>query len=198
MGSEGVPREAKRATEGSTPDRKERKAAAAPEEYETHPEDSATSSDGAKRRKAEPNPPTSLTHKQAPTESSVERTYSSSKPGRGNNFNTPPSETGKPQGKMVQSSDPAPSLGVKETHFTRPPPASTRNQPKPDIGVPPKGNSIGVTPLSTQGQRKPTIEGSRVVLPPPLSRTPSVAEGSHIANTSSGKSPSFLATKVDF
>ena len=191
IGSEGVPREAKRATEGSTSDRKERKGATAAEEYETRQEDPATGSDGAKRRKAEPNPPTSFTHKQAPTESSIERTYSSSKLSRGNDFSTPPSETGKSRGKVVQSSDPAPSLGIKETYSTRPPPASTQNQPKLDIGVPPKGNSIGVTPFSTQGQHKPNAEGTRVVLPPPLSRTPSVAEGPQIPTTSSGKPPRF-------
>ena len=134
--SEGVPRETKRATEGSILDKKERKGVAAPEEYETRPEDSATGSYGAKQRTAEPNPPTSFTRKQAPTESLVERTY---------------------------------------------------------IGVPPRGNSIGVTPLSTQGQHKPNIEGTRVVLPPPLSRTLSVAEGPLVPTTSFGKPPSFLA-----
>ena len=191
IGSEGVPREAKQATEGPTSDRKERKGAAVLEEYETRSEDSATGSDGAKRRKAEPNPPTSFMHKQAPAESLVERTYSSSKPSRGDDFGTPHSETGKSRGKVVQSSDPAPSLGMKETHFTRPPPAPTQNQPKPDIGVPPKGNSIGVTPFSTQGQHKPNVESTRVVLPPPLSQTPSVAEGRQIPTISSGKSPRF-------
>ena len=189
--SEGATREAKRATERLTSDIKERKGAAAPEEYETRPEDSATGSDGAKRLKAEPNPPTSFTHKQAPAESSVERTYSFSKPSRGDDFSTPHSETGKSRAKVVQSSDPAPSLGMKETHFTRPPPAPTQNQPKLDIGVPPKGNSIGVTPFSTQGQHKPNVDGTRVVLPPPLSRTPSVAEGPQIPTTSSGKPPRF-------
>ena len=122
IGGEGFPREAKQATEGPTSDRKERKGAAAPEEYETRSEDSATGSDGTKRRKAEPNPPTSFTHKQAPAESVVERTYCSSKPSGGDDFSTPHSETGKSRGKVVQSSDPALSLGMKEAHFTRPPP----------------------------------------------------------------------------
>ena len=133
-----------------------------------------------------------FTHKQAPAESSVGRTYSS-KPSRGNDIGTPPSETGKSRGKMVQSSDPSLSLGIKEAYSTRSPPASTQNQPKPDIGIPPKGNSMGVTPLSTQGQHKPNIESTSVVLPSPMSRTPIFAEGPQIPTTSSGKPPSFPA-----
>ena len=45
-------REAKRATEGTTLDKKEKKGIALPEEYETAAEHFATSSDGAKRRNA--------------------------------------------------------------------------------------------------------------------------------------------------
>ena len=45
-------REAKRATEGTTLDKKEKKGIALPEEYETAAEDFATGSDGAKRRNA--------------------------------------------------------------------------------------------------------------------------------------------------
>lgn len=115
--------------------------AVAPEEYETRPKDSAISSDGAKCLKAEPNPPTSCTHKQAPTESSVERTYSFN-PSRGDDFGTPPSETGKSRGKVGQSSDSVPPLSIKETYSTHPPLASNQSQPKFDIGVPPKLNRL--------------------------------------------------------
>ena len=197
IGSEGVSREAKRATQGPTSDNKERKGAAAPED-DTRPEDSAISSDGAKRRKAEQNPPTSYTHKQAPTASSVERTYSSN-PSRGNDSSAPRSpEVGNSRGKVGQSSDSAPPLSIKESHSTRPPLASNQSQPKLDIGVPPKGNSIGVTPLppaSTQSQHRHDIERTRVATPQPLSRTPSVSSGPQIPTRSSGKSPSILTTK---
>jgi hypothetical protein len=50
-GSDGVHRGAQRATEGPTPDTKERKVAATSEEYKG-PEDSASSSDGITHRKA--------------------------------------------------------------------------------------------------------------------------------------------------
>ena len=193
IGSEGVHREAKRAIEAPTSDRKERKGATVPDEYETRPEDSATRLDGANRRKAEPNPPTSYTHKQAPIESSAERTYSSN-PSRGNDPIPPrPVEMGKSRGKVVQSSDLAPSLGIKETYSTRPPPASAQSPPKQDIGAPSHGNSMGFTPLPsafTQSQHKHDVEVTRVVSQP-LQRDPSVACDS-IPTTSFGKSPLFL------
>ena len=191
IGSEGVEREVKRAMEAPTSDRRERKGATAPDEYKTHPEDSATRLDGANRRKAEPNLPTSYTHKQAPAESLVERTYSSN-PSRGSDPIAPrPVEMGKSRGKVVQSSDLAPSLGIKETFSTRPP-ASAQSSPKQDIGVPSHGNSMGFTPLppaSTQSQHKHDVEVTRVVSQP-LQRSPSVACDS-IPTTSFGKSPLF-------
>jgi hypothetical protein len=162
IGSEGVQHEATQATEEPASDKKERKGAAAPEEYETR-------SDGAKRRKAEPNPPTSYTHKQTPTESAIERTYSSN-PGRGGDSSAARSlEMGKSRGKVGQSSDSAPPLGRKESHYT-PPSAPTQIQSK-------HSNKVSS------------------VAPQPLLRLPSVADS--IVNTPLGKSPSFL-TAFDF
>jgi hypothetical protein len=170
IGSEGVPREATQATEEPASGKKERKGAAAPQEYETLPEDSGTRSDGAKRRKAEPNPPTSYTDKQTPTESAVERTYSSD-PDRGSDTGAAhPLEMGKSRGKVGQSLDTEPPLGRKESHFTPSPPASTQSQPKHSNKVP-------------------------SVAPQPLLRVPSV--GDSIVNSPFGKSPSFL-TAFDF
>ena len=199
MGSEGVQREAKRAMEAPTSDRKERKGTTAPNEYDTRPEGSATRLDGANRRKAAPNPPTSYTHKQAPTESSVERTYSSN-PSRGNDPIAPrPVEMSKSRGKVAQSSGLAPSLGIKETYSTRPPPAPAQSPPKQDIGVPSHGNSMGFTaftplpPASTQSQHKHDVEATRAVSQPLQRhdrRHPNVACDS-IPTTSIGKSPLF-------
>jgi hypothetical protein len=114
IGSEGVQREAKRAMEAPTSDRKERKGATAPDEYETRTEGSATHPDGAKRRKAEPNPPTSYTHNNAPTESSVEQTHSSNNSSGNDSSAARPSEMGKSQEKVEQSSDPGPPLDRKD------------------------------------------------------------------------------------
>ena len=153
IGSEGVQREATQATEEPVSGRNERKGPAAPEEYETR-------SDGAKRRKAEPNPPTSYTHKQTPTESAVERTYSSN-PGRGSDSSAiRSSEMGKSRGKVEKSSDSAPPLGRKESHYT-PPSAPTQIQSE---------NSNNVSSVTPQ----------------PLLRPPSVADS--IVNTPSGGS----------
>lgn len=60
QGNEGVEREAKRATEGSTLDKTERKRTAAPKEHESHQENSATDSYNAQRRKPESSPPSSF------------------------------------------------------------------------------------------------------------------------------------------
>lgn len=173
--SDAVHSEAKRAAEGPTSDKTERRGAAALEEQETRPEESATSSDGAKRRKAEPNLPTSHTHKKTPTKSSAERTYSS----RGDDPSVPrPSEVGESRGKLVQSPDLDPSLGIKETHSSRPPPSSTQSQLNDLItGVSLNSDSIGPP------------------RPAPRPRTPSVAGDSRIPVTSrgdSGKLPPFL------
>ena len=166
IGSERAQREA---TEESASDKKERKGAAAPEEYEARPEDSGTRSDGSKRRKAEPNPPTSYTHKQTPAESAVERTFFSN-PGRGSDSSAArSSEMGKSRGKAGQSSDSAPPLGRKESHYT-PPSAPTQIQSK---------HSNKVSGVSAQ----------------PLLRLPSVADS--IVNTPLSKSLSFL-TAFDF
>lgn len=178
QGSDAVQSEAKRAAEGPTSDKTERRGVAALEEQETRPEVSATSSDGAKHRKAEPNPPTGYTHKKTPTKSSVERTYSNFS--RGDDSSVPrSSELGESRGKLVQSPDLGPSLGIKETHSTRPPPLSTQSQPNHVIaGVSLNSDSIGPP------------------RPAPRSRTPSVAGDSRIPVTTrgnSGKLPSFLA-----
>ena len=138
-------REAKRATEGTTLDKKEKKGGAQPEEYETLAEHFATGSDGAKRRKAGLNPPTSNTlNVIQDTNASDQRTYTSN-PGNGKVSGASHLlETGKSRGKLGQPSDSTPSFGIKETLFTTPTPSvTTLNQPK----APSRG---GHEPTTTQ------------------------------------------------
>jgi hypothetical protein len=171
-GGEGVHHEARRAaTEGPTLDTKGRKGAAAPEEYETRPKDSATISDGTKRRQAEPNPTSSY------TPNVIQQTYSSD-PSSGTNSTTPRlSEMGKSREKVGQFSDSAPSSGKKGGHISPPPLAllSTQNQPKHVIRV--SSNSD-----STVSSVEPR---------PSRPRPPSVCD-SEIPVTPSGMSPLFF------
>ena len=170
IGSVRVQREATQATEEPALDKKERKGAAAPEEYETRPKDFGTRSDGANRRTAEANPPTSYTDKQTPTDSAAERTYSSN-PSRGSDPSAArSSEMERYRGKVGQSTDSAPPLGRKESYYKPPPSAPTQIQLK-------HSNEV------------------YSVAPQPLLRLPSVTDS--IVNTPLGKSPSFL-TVLDF
>ena len=184
-GSEGARRDAKQA-EGLNSDKNERKRATAPEEYETCPEDSATSSDDTARRKAEPNPTTNdnsnvIQHTKL-AESFVGQTHSSN-PSRGNDSNAPRLlEMGGSRGKVGQSSDSAPHWGRKETPITPPPLAlvSTQNQPKHVIRVPSNGN-LTVSSVNPQ---------------PHQLRPPSVVGDSHIPNiTPFRKSLPFLTAR---
>ena len=168
-------REGKRATEGTTLDKKEKKGVAPPEEYETPAEHFATGSDGAKRRKAGSNPPTSNTLNLIQnTNTSDQRTYSSN-PGNGNVSGASHLlETGKPRGKLGQPSDSTPSFGIKETLFTTPTSSvTTINQPK----APSNGDAI-VSRVEQESQQ---------------TRPPSVAD-SQIKSIPSSESPSFLTS----
>ena len=168
-------REAKRATEGTTSDKNEKKGVAPPEEYEIPAEDFATGSDGAKRRKAGLNPPTSNTlNVIKDTNASDRRTYTSN-PGNGNVSSASHLlETGESRGKLGQPSDSTPSFGIKETLFTMPPSSvTTLNQPK----APSNGDAI-VSRVEQESQQ---------------ARLPSVAD-SQIKSIPSSESPFFLTS----
>ena len=167
-GSDGVHRGAQQATEGPTSDKKERKGATMPEEYEGL-EDSASRSDGTTHRKAKPNLTTSYTpdviqHSKTPAESSVGRTDSSN-PSRENDSSAPRLlKMGESREKVGQSSDSTPPLGRKETPIIPPPLAlvSTHDQPKHIIRVPSNDNStvFSVNPQPNQLQlRSPSVVG---------------------------------------
>jgi hypothetical protein len=152
-----------------TSDKKEQKGVATPEEYETRAEDSTTSSDGTKRRKAGLNPPTSYTPNVIQgTNTSVGRTYSSNSSGN--------DSMGKSRGKADPPSDSTPPL-IKQTLFTPAPPSSvsTQSQPKNVIRV--SSNSGAIV--------------SMVEPEPHRSRPPKVTD-SQIESTPSSESPSFL------
>ena len=165
-------RETKRATEGTTLDKKEKKGGAQPEEYETLAEHFATGSDGAERRKAGLNPPTSNTlNVIQDTNASDQRTYTSN-PGNGNVSGASHLlETGKSRGKLEQPSDSTLSLGMKETLFTTP--TSSVTKPK----APSNGDAI-VSRVEQESQQ---------------ARSPSVAD-SQIKSIPSSESPSFLTS----
>jgi hypothetical protein len=158
-----------------TLDKNEKKGVAPPEEYEIPAEDFATGSDGAKRRKAGLNPPTSNTlNVIQDTNASDQRTYTSN-PGNGNVSGASHLlETGKPRGKSGQPSDSTPSFGIKETLFTTPTSSvTTLNQQK----APSNGDAI-VSRVEQESQQ---------------TRPPSVAD-SQIKSIPSSESPSFLTS----
>ena len=142
---------------------------------ETPAEHFATGSDGAKRRKAGSNPPTSNTlNVIQDTNASDQRTYTSY-PGNGNVSGASHLlETGKPREKLGQPSDSTPSFGIKETLFTTPTSSvTTLNQPKAASN----GDAI-VSRVEQESQR---------------ARAPSVAD-SQIKSIPSSESPSFLTS----
>jgi hypothetical protein len=188
-------REAKRATEGPTSDKKEQKGIPAPEEYETR--DSTTTPDGAKRRKGGLNPPTSYNPKGIQdANASVERTYSSNS-SRGNDSSALRlSEIGKSRGKVEQPSASTPSL-VKETIFTTPPPSSPSTL-KETIFTAPSSVSTSSQPKHvTRVPSNSDVIVSRVEQKPHRARPPTVAD-SQIKSTPSSKSPTFLTAEIDF
>ncbi|KAF8476413.1 hypothetical protein DFH94DRAFT_759057 [Russula ochroleuca] len=175
-------REAKRATEGPTSDKKEQKGIPAPEEYETR--DSTTTPDGAKRRKGGLNPPTSYNPKGIQdANASVERTYSSNS-SRGNDSSALRlSEIGKSRGKVEQPSASTPSL-VKETIFTTPPPSSPSTL-KETIFTAPSSVSTSSQPKHvTRVPSNSDVIVSRVEQKPHRARPPTVAD-SQIKSTPS-------------
>ena len=177
QGNEGVEREAKRATEGSTLDKTERKWTTTPKEPESHPENSATDSYNAQRSKPESSPPSSFAShskrypKTAP-ESPPERTYPYSLGhGPGSSTSHLPNDADS-RGRAGHSSD---SLLLSDSRevSVKPPPASisaTPSLPKDSVGVPSKNNPTGSS--ADTNSRPPTAVGnSGIRAAPSLSRT---------------------------
>jgi hypothetical protein len=156
QGNEGVEREAKRVTEGSTLDKTERKRTTTPKEPESHQENSATDSYNAQRRKPESSPPSSFAShsKRYPNtapESSPERTYSYGLGyGPGSSTSHLPSDA-ESRGRARHSSDSLLSSDTREVS-AKPLPASisaTRSLSKDSVGVlstnNPTGSSVTLT-----------------------------------------------------
>ncbi|KAF8476411.1 hypothetical protein DFH94DRAFT_759052 [Russula ochroleuca] len=146
-----------------TSDKKEQKGVATPEEYETRAEDSTTSSDGTKRRKAGLNPPTSYTPNVIQgTNTSVGRTYSSNSSGN--------DSMGKSRGKADPPSDSTPPL-IKQTLFTPAPPSSvsTQSQPKNVIRVSSNSGAIvSMVEPEPHRSRPPKVTDSQIESTPSI------------------------------
>ena len=190
QGNEGVEREAKRAAETLTSDKKWGTRTTASKEPEIHEEDPTTDPYSAQRRKLESSPPSSHAppdikrHPKAPPQSSVELTSPSSV-SRGYDLGATHLPASGEFGRNTGSSDAISSLRITEASATTPHvPLSTQNQVK-HAGTSPSNNKP--TSSSTVAPpRPPTVVGdSQICASPFLSRTTSSLVSAPITSVTS-------------
>jgi len=163
LGNEGVEREAMRAAARRTSDKKEPKRTTVAEERETRREDSATDSDGAAWRRAEPSPPSSYAphvkrYPQPPPESSVKRTYSSSASHDFDSSSVHLPDANGSREKAGRPLDSVPLSGRMETSITQPVASlSTPSQPKSVVRVP--SNNYSTISSADYRSRPPNVMG---------------------------------------
>ena len=185
-GNEGAGREAKRAAEGPTPDKKEWKPNTVPKEPESLQEDPATDMSRARRHKPESIPPSSYApdakRSALPSpQSSIGRTYSSGLSSR-NDFGVPPPrpDTRESGGNFGHSSDSLPSSGITQASFTPSVSLSPQNRPKHAIGTSPDNNPARSS-ADSHSQLPTVASNSEIHTTPTLSRTTSSRASAPIA-----------------
>ena len=183
--NEGTGREAKRASEGLSPD-KEQKPKTVSKEPESRQEDPAADMSRARRHKPEPTPPSSyafdIKRSQLPSpQSSIGRTYSSGLSST-NDFGAPPPrpDTSKFGGNFGHSSDSLPSSGIIQASLTPPVSLSPQNQPKHAIGTSPNNNPTSSS-ADSHSQLPTVASNSEIRAAPTLSRTTSSRTSAPIA-----------------
>ena len=183
--NERTGREAKRASEGLSPD-KEQKPKTVSKESESRQEDPAADTSRALRHKPEPSPPSSyafdIKRSQLPSpQSSVGRTYSSGLSST-NDFGTlpPRPDTSKSGRNFRHSSDSLPSSGIIQASLTPPVSLSPQNQPKHAIGTSPNNNPTSSS-ADSRSQPPTVASNSEIHAAPTLSRTTSSRTSAPIA-----------------
>jgi len=161
QGNEGVEREAERAAEALTSDKKGGKRTAAPKEPEIHQEDPTTDPYSAQRGKTESSPPSNHTpdikrHPKAPPQSSVEQTSSSSV-SRGRDLGATHHPDSSEFGGNTGRSDAISSLRRTEASATPHALLSTQNQAKRAFGTP--SNNKPISSSTKYPPRPPTVVG---------------------------------------